>query len=78
MRKHRGAARKFRLHQKQDLLAQFGVVCQFPGCELELHDDRALIDIHHFGPADTTLLCPYHHRLADKGYLTQKMLKNTL
>lgn len=59
------------LSAKNELIEQFGVVCQAK-CELDLKSNRKLIDIHHRGDTldhnDVVLLCPYHHRLADNGY----------
>jgi len=68
-----GFHRKAHLKQKEALLKKHGVQCQFLGCDLELYDNRELIDMHHFGDSldhsKTKLLCPYHHRLADKGII---------
>lgn len=72
--KRSGQQRRQHLAQKQMLLDRHGVVCQFPKCQLNLYDDRRLVDMHHFETAldhsRTVLLCPYHHRLADRGHIT--------
>jgi hypothetical protein len=79
-RKHFGSQRKRHLERKQELLNKIGVRCQYPSCELELFNDRKLIDIHHFAEnldhSKTVLLCPYHHRLADKGYINQEIISS--
>ena len=71
--KRKGINRRDHLRQKQALLDEFGVVCQFPGCTLDLLGNRKMVDMHHFGDSldhnKTKLLCPYHHRLADLGFL---------
>ena len=71
--KRKSKARRDHLRQKQALLDEFGVVCQFPGCALDLLGNRKMVDMHHFGDSldhnKTKLLCPYHHRLADLGLL---------
>ena len=72
--KRLGKHRRDHLANKQQLLDEHGVKCLHPGCDLELHNDRRLVDTHHFEHAldhsKTLLLCPYHHRLADLGYVT--------
>lgn len=71
--KRKSKVRRDHLKQKQALLDEFGIICQFPGCTLDLHNDRKMVDMHHFGDSldhsKTKLLCPYHHRLADLGLL---------
>ncbi len=64
-----GAVRHAHLNQKDVLLSQFGIKCQYSDCSNDLMNNRRMVDMHHFdGPLDhhkTVLLCPYHHRLAD-------------
>ena len=72
-RRRKGSNRREHLGRKAELIAEVGIVCQFPGCGLELYGDRALVDMHHLGgPLNhemVLLFCPYHHRLASNGYI---------
>jgi len=71
--KRKSKTRRDHLEQKQALLDEVGIICQHPGCELDLMDDRRMVDLHHFGDSldhdRTKLLCPYHHRMADLGLI---------
>ena len=68
-----GKNRRAHLAKKNELINERGIICEFPDCDLELYNDRSVMDMHHFeDPLDhdkTLLLCPYHHRLADRGYV---------
>lgn len=74
--RQRARSNKKRSHllHKDELIAKIGISCQVVGCTLDLMGDRRLVDMHHWDdPQDhsnTSLLCPYHHRLADLKYLT--------
>lgn len=68
-----GNQRRAHLRAKDKLLDIFGVVCQAKECNLDLKNDRRLIDMHHLNdPLDhdnAVLLCPYHHRLVDNKFV---------
>jgi len=79
-KKRTSTERRKHLKQKAEFIIKFGVVCQFPGCVNDLKGDRRVVDVHHFGnPLDhkkIVLLCPYHHRLADLGYIGLLLTKD--
>lgn len=68
--KRSGTQRRLHLEQKLSLINKYGIVCMVLDCKNDLMGNREIIDMHHFaGSFDhskTVLLCPYHHRLADK------------
>lgn len=65
--------------QKEEAIRKVGTKCCYPGCQ-----ERESLDVHHINPRresgnnkenNLIVLCPTHHRKADRGSIPRERLK---